>query len=333
MRYIAFLWMLFLVATVGCNTSGTSGTDTNTDTSSSAPNSERGTIAYSALTLKNPFFNVISDSIYDEAHKHGFDYVVDDAGDSVEKQSQQIETYIAQGHAAIIISPAHRESIGKAVKKANDAGIPVFTCDLQCVAEGCDIAAHVGTDNYGGGKLAGQAMVDAIGDTGGKVLILHFPQANSCILRVDGFKEVINAHNEKEGTAKIEIVAEPDGGGDTEKGSEAAAAALQTDTDLVGIFAINDPSALGAYRALEEAGKTDQVTIIGFDGQLSGKRAIKEGKIHADPIQFPDQIGREIMKRVVSYFDGEPYEKVTLIPTQLYTQKDAEQDPELQDSK
>ena len=58
---------------------------------------------------------------------------------------------------------------------------------------------------------------------------------------------------------------------------------------ISGIFAINDPSALGAYSVLAREGKADQVKIVGFDGQPEGKQAIKEGKIYADPIQYPDE--------------------------------------------
>jgi ribose transport system substrate-binding protein len=53
---------------------------------------------------------------------------------------------------------------------------------------------------------------------------------------------------------------------------------LQAFPDIVGIFAINDPSALGARGALEKAGKADKVVIIGFDGQPEGKQAIKEAR-------------------------------------------------------
>ena len=73
-----------------------------------------------------------------------------------------------------------------------------------------------------------------------------------------------------------------------DQGYKAAEDALQAHSDLAGIFAINDPSALGARAALEKAGKADQVKIIGFDGQPEGKQAIKEGKIYADPVQFPN---------------------------------------------
>lgn len=290
----------------------------------------KGTIGFSALTLKNPFFKIIADSLTEEATKQGFTVLVNDAERDVNTQAKHIDNYIAQKVAAIVINPADRTAIGPAVKKANAAGIPVFTCDLECTADGAEITGHVGTDNYQGGKLAGEAMVNALGDAGGKVLVLHFKQANSCVLRVQGFKEVIDAHNEGRTSGTIDIVAELEGGGLQDEGFRATADALQAHPDLAGIFAINDPSALGAWTALKQADKQDQIKVIGFDGQREGKQAIKEGKILADPIQFPDQMGIVTAQNIVKYLDGEEFEEVQLIPAKLYTQKDAEADPELE---
>ena len=104
---------------------------------------------------------------------------------------------------------------------------------------------------------------------------------------------------------------------------------LQSHPDLNGIFAINDPSALGAVAALEKAGRLSQVKIVGFDGMPEGKHAIKAGKIYADPIQFPDRIGRTAVQNVVKYLAGDDVPPETLIPTQLYKQGDAEKDPSL----
>ena len=56
-------------------------------------------------------------------------------------------------------------------------------------------------------------MIEALDGMGGKVLVVHFPQANSCQLRVEGFKEVIQIHNQRNETEKIVVVAELDGGG------------------------------------------------------------------------------------------------------------------------
>ena len=297
--------------------------------SSAEPGESKGTIAFSALTLKNPFFKIIADSLTAAAEEQGYTVIVNDAERDVNTQSKHIDNYIAQGVSAIVINPADRVAIGPAVKKANEAGIPVFTCDLQCVAEGAEIAGHVGTDNFQGGKLAGEAMVEALGAAGGKVLILHFKQANSCVLRVDGFKQVINEHNKTTADGKIEIVSELDGGGLRDEGFRAASDALQANSDLAGIFAINDPSALGAWTALKQAKRDDQVTIVGFDGQLEGRQAIKDGKIYADPIQFPDQMGKQTMDKLAKYLNGETYEKVELLPTKLYKQADAIDDIEL----
>ena len=219
--------------------------------------------------------------------------------------------------------------MGPAIQKANKAGIPIFTCDLQCVAEGVKITGHIGTDNFQGGQLAGKAMIELLGETGGKVLILHFKQANSCVLRVDGFMKEINAHNEGRTEGRIEIAAELDGGGAKDQGFKSASAALQAHPDLAAIFAINDPSALGAYTALEQAKKVGQVKIIGFDGELAGKQAIKDGKFFADPIQFPVKMGQTSVQNIIKYLNGEEFEEMVLIPTYLYRKADADKDPEL----
>ena len=111
--------------------------------------------------------------------------------------------------------------------------------------------------------------------------------------------------------------------GNKEKGYSSTEDALQAHPELVGIFAINDPAALGARAALERAGKADKIKIIGFDGQPEGKKAIREGKIYADPIQHPDEIARKTADAIQRYFRGELPEKEILIPTNLYRKADA----------
>ena len=292
--------------------------------------SVKGTIGVSVLTLGNPFFSVIAENVRSEAAKHGYDVIVVDGDRDVQKQANQIDDFLTKGVSAIILNPCDRISIGTAVKKANDAGVPVFTCDLKCVAEGAKVESHVGSDNLQGGKLAGEAMIEALGEQGGKVLIVHFPQANSCQLRVQGFEEVIGAYNQGLAAGKIEVVAQLDGGGVRDEGYKVTEDTLQAHPDLAGIFAINDPSALGARAALEKAGKQDQVKIVAFDGQPEGKQAIKEGKIFADPVQFPDKIGRKTVALIMAYFNGEEIPAEVLIPTSLYRQEDGLKDPSLQ---
>ncbi|MBP86382.1 MAG: sugar ABC transporter substrate-binding protein [Planctomycetaceae bacterium] len=341
-RHASWILCGLVVAAIGCtaksgidvSASASSGsTDTTeapTDNGTDTVDSSAKTIGFSAMDLANPFFQLIADTLTEHAKEQGFEVMVEDSSSDPKKQSEHIDSFITKQVTAIVLNPCDRYSTGPAIKRANEAGIPVFTCDLQCEAEGAKIAAHVGTDNFGGGKLAGDAMIEALGESGGKVFVLHFPQANSCVLRVDGFKEVIEAHNNDREEGKIEIVGEQDGGGNQNAGFAAASAAIQSYPDLAGIFAINDPSGLGAYTALEQAQKIDQVTIVAFDGQKDGKQAIKDGKIYADPIQFPRKMASMTMDNIMKNLSGEEYVAVTLIPTELYRKADAEKDPELQ---
>ena len=95
---------------------------------------KRGTIGVSVLTLTNPFFKVIADSISAEAAKHGYD-VISVSGDfDVAKQQNQVKDFIVKKVAAIVLCPCDSKSIGPVIQEANSAGIPVFTCDIKCLA-------------------------------------------------------------------------------------------------------------------------------------------------------------------------------------------------------
>jgi ribose transport system substrate-binding protein len=312
-----------LVSGAGCtreagspSAAGTSGTGTPAAES-------RGVIGVSVLTLKNPHFKVIGDHIRSEGAKYGYETIVVSADEDVAKQSNQVKDFIVRGVAAIVLSPCESKSIVPVIQEANRAGIPVFTVDIPCLEEGVEIACQIATDNLQGGREAGYAMIEALGEAGGKVAILHYKQAESCRLRVQGFREVIEQH-QASGSSPIEIVTELEAGGAKDHGYRAAEDALQAHPDLAGIFAINDPSALGARAALEKAGKADQIKIVGFDGQPEGIEAIREGKIYADPIQFPDQMGIEVVNCIVKHYQGEDLPSEILIPTSLIRQADVQ---------
>ena len=307
------------------------------DTSSGGPPAgatsgmSAGTIGVSLLTLDNPFFKLIGDTIAAKAREKTLYAQVVSADKDVAKQGNQVKDFIVRKVAAIVLSPCDSKAIGPIIAEANAAGIPVFTVDIPYRGSDAKVVTQIATDNFGGGKEAAAAMIEALGAGGGKVAILHFKQAESCLLRVGGFRESIDAHNAAlpAGHAAIEIVAELEAGGARDSGYKAAEDALQAHGDLRGIFAINDPSALGAVGALEKAGKTAQVVVVGFDGQPEGKEAIRDGKIYADPIQFPVKMGEQIVDAIVRHSKGEELPPEMLIPTSLYRKADAVNDPDL----
>ncbi|MGD8240556.1 MAG: substrate-binding domain-containing protein [Armatimonadota bacterium] len=319
-NYLRALAVLALLTAVGAGCDRRAAQQPVIHVDPEAPQ-DAGAIGLSVLTMNNPFFKVIADSMAAEAAKHGYTVTAVSGDFDVAKQQNQVKDFIVKQVSAIVLCPCDSMAIAPAIKEANEAGIPVFTADIACLDPAVEVIAHIATDNLQGGRLAAEAIVEAL-DGRGKVAILDHPEVESVILRTKGFEERLAELNQ-DAEVDVEIVTKLPGDGAKEKSFRAAQDLIQAHPELDGIFAINDPSALGARAALENAGRADQIKIVGFDGQPEGKQAIKDGKIYADPIQFPDRIGEETVRTIVAYMNGDEVEKEVLIPTSLYRQSDA----------
>lgn len=312
---------LLLTGLIGCDNNATPAAGGASNASGSDVK-KKGSIGVSLLVLSNPFFKEMGDAITAEAAKQGYDVVVQSADQDPAKQRDQVKNFIVAKAAAIILTPADSMAVGTAIKEANDAGIPVFTCDIASTAEGAKVVAHVATDNYGGGVQAAAAIAEALGGNGSVAIIDH-PEVESVIQRTKGFETEIAK------TPGIKVVAKLAAGGQRERAFKVTQDILQSNPDVSAIFAINDPSALGAVAALEAAGKLANVKVVGFDGQPEAKQAVKDGKLLADAMQSPADIGAKTVQAFVSYTAGDKVEPNLLIPTSLYKKADADKDPSL----
>ncbi len=327
MKNVGYLFatMLLCVTLLGCQKSGQPSGQSAAPSQAEA--GAKRVIGLSVLTLTNPFFKEIADALSDEASKNGYEVLVVSGELDVAKQQNQVKDFIVKKVAAIVLTPCDSKSIGPVIQEANAAGIPVFTADIACIAPEAKVVSHIATDNFAGGKQAAEALFEAVGGQG-KVAVLDHPEVESAMLRTKGFQEKLAELNKLQ-NKNVEVVAVLPGLGARDKGFKVTQDLLQSHADLAGIFAVNDPSALGAVAALENAGKSGQIKVVGFDGQPEGKKAIRDGKIYADPIQFPDRIGRQTLQTILKYFQGEQVEKQLLIPTALYRKADAEKDASL----
>lgn len=282
----------------------------------------KGTIGMTCMDLNNPFFQLIASVMEEKAKAAGYKLVALDGEGKAEIQMTQITDFIAQDYDAIFLNPADSKLMGEAVRRAHEAGVPVFTFDVQMEDPGVQelVTFHIGSDNEQGGRLAGESMMKATGDQG-KVGIINKPDSNSCILRVKGFKDYLAENN-----SKLEIVSELNGQGKRTAGYTVATDMLQANSDLVGIFAINDPCALGAYEAVVKKERAGQVTIVAFDGSPDGKRGVHEKKLHDTPLQFPRQMAEGTVAAFLKHVQGEPFEKTKLIPCEHYYYEDAVKD-------
>lgn len=283
----------------------------------------KGKIGMTCLDLTNPFFKLIANEMAQEAAKYGYEVIALSGNQDPARQNNQLLDFAAQGYDAIFLNPVDSKSAGEGVKKAYAAGIPVFTFDIQVTDEEANkmVFSHIGSDNYQGGRLAGESMMKIIGDKG-QIAILSLPEVTSCILRVDGFRDYLRENN-----SGLQIVTELSAKGNREEGYNVATDILQAHPDIVGIFAINDPSALGAHAAVQKAGKTDQITIVGFDASPAGKQAVFENKLYDTPQQFPRKMALSTVQAFIDYLEGKSLKKNNFIPCEHYYYEDSVDDP------
>ena len=137
----ALLILAFLTSGCGRESSRDSG-DPNRSTSQG-----KGVIGVSVLTMTNPFFKVIGDAVAEEAGKQGYEVVVV-SGDNDVPAAEPGEGFPGQEGSGDRACPCDSKAIGPAIQEANAAGMPVFTADIACLAQGVKVVTHVATDNY-----------------------------------------------------------------------------------------------------------------------------------------------------------------------------------------
>ena len=180
--------------------------------------------------------------------------------------------------------------------------------------------SEIASDNEGGGKAAFDA-IKQLSPNGGKVLVISTdPGVSTVDARAKGFKDAVAADSTFTDLGVQYSHNEP------AEAAQLVTAALQKDPDIVGIFATNLFSAEGSATGLRQAGKQDQVKIVGFDAGPAQVKALKEGTVQALIAQQPATIGEDGVAQAVAALDGKPVEKKIQTGFTIITQQNVDTD-------
>jgi ribose transport system substrate-binding protein len=265
--------------------------------------------------LSNPFFVVMAQGAEQEAKKIGGDNVrvtTVSSGYDLNQQFNQLENFVAADTDVIILNAADSKGIRPAVDRARAAGSVVVAVDTGVEA---DVDATVTTNNLQAGEVSCQYIADRLKGQG-NVVIVNGPPVTSVIERVDGCLDVLSKY------PKIKILSQDQNAeGSRDGGLRVMSDLLTTFPDIDAVFAINDPSGVGADLAANQAKRKD-FFIVGVDGAPEAIEAIgTPGSIYAatatqDPrgmAQTAVQVGNKVRQ-------GQKLEsKDILIPVKLIT--------------
>lgn len=277
---------------------------------------EKLAIGISVSDLGNPYFIQIARGAESRAKELAGDdveVVVVSSAYDVERQIAQIDAFVERGMDMILLSAASYDGVEQAVLKAREAGVKVLAIDVN--AKGAD--ATVTTDNIQAGEIACDYLAKEIGEKG-NVAIINGPQVSSIKERVLGCKNTLANYPD------VHLLSsDKNGGGSREGGLESMTYLLTAFDKIDGVFAINDPSALGAEDAARQAGREDFI-IVAVDGAPVAEEQLKSSTslLRATAAQFPNYISAKAVEIGYRLMQGEVLEdSLFLIPTELITRE------------
>ncbi|MDU4025200.1 MAG: D-ribose ABC transporter substrate-binding protein [Anaerococcus sp.] len=312
MKTIRKYLSIVLVALFAFTACSLEGEDNNTSTENKTESKETADkktdgnmkIGVSLSTLNNPFFVSIREGI-EEGAGDDAETVISDAQNDSSTQSNQVEDLITQGVDLIIINPVDSTAIASSVEKANEANIPVI-----CVDRGTDsgeIVSFIASNNVEGGKLAGEYILEKVGENAEVVQLEGIPGASSTRERGEGFKEATDG--------KINLVASQTANFDRAEGLTVMENLLQAHPDVKAVFCQNDEMALGASEAIKTSGK--DIVVVGFDGNEDAISAVEDGSLSATVAQKPKEMGKLAIETAIKYLKGETVDEQVDSPLEL----------------
>jgi ribose transport system substrate-binding protein len=248
-------------------------------------------IALVMKSLANEFFGTMAEGAkqHQATHADAYELIVNGIKNETDlaEQVALVEQMIARQVNALVIAPADSKALVTVLKRAKEAGVLVVNIDNKLDAEALKEAAlsvpFVGPDNRAGARKVGEALVERL-KGGDKVAIIEgVPTAFNGQQRRLGFEDAMKA-------AGMNVVSVQSGYWEMDKANNVAAAMLSEHPDLKAILCGNDNMALGAVAAIQAAGKTGQVLVVGFDNIAAIRPMLQDGRVVATADQHADKL-------------------------------------------
>ena len=236
-----------------------------------------------------------------------------DANIDISKQLDQIDNFIAQKVNTIVIVPVDYQGIVPGIEKANEAGIPVISLNIQSAG---GKSTFVGSKNYDAGRLQGEFMKDKL-PKNAKVLYLQgIPGMYHTTERLQGFTDACLSKR-----PDVKLLSSLSGNYSRAEGMKVAEDWIQSFPQFDAIIAANDQMALGALQALKTSGRLKGVMISGIDGTADALAAIEAGEMSQTIFQNAKGQAETAFQVVQGMMKGEAPPAEKLVPFESITKE------------
>lgn len=341
-----------MVATTAATVALLAGCTTSTPEGSDKDDTQKVSVGFSLKTQDAPYFVALGEAIKRYGEDKGWDITVLDAGNDVQQEASNLETFVSQKKDIIFIDPVEPEAALPSIALAAEAEIPVIAVD-NAAAEGAKIVTNVYANNPENARLVGEAYAEANSEaieavilSGSKVDLGSYQRRVGLLAGIIEYRTQMPAEkalSEAEALeqtlkdsgsasypdAQLKLVAQGFGDWSEEGGLQAMEDLITANPNITTVFGENDDMLFGAMTALENAGKSDVDVVAAADGAAKALTLIAAGEYFATGLNSPDLIAETAVEIAAQILSGEKtaddFEFVTLTDPVAITKKNVDQ--------
>jgi ABC-type sugar transport system substrate-binding protein len=281
------------------------------------------TIGVTMSSFDDNFLTVLRNGMSDYAGGlEGVELQIEDAGDDVGKQLNQIENFVAAGVDAIIVNAVDTSATQAITEKAEAAGIPLVYVNRQPINVDTlpDNQAFVASNEIDSGTLQAKEVCRLLkeqGVTEAKLLVMQGELSNqAAVIRTQDVHDVIATPE----CSFMEVVEEQTGNWQRQEGADLMTNWITAGIEYDAVVANNDEMAVGAIQALKAAGvPMDQVVVAGVDATQDALTAMQSGDLDVTVFQDAAGQGSGALDAALALANGDPVEQKVYIPFKLVT--------------
>lgn len=249
------------------------------------------------------FFSSVISGIEDVAYEAGYNVIICQSNEMADREKANVKTLLASQVDGILVSVSKETNDFSHLKKIQENEVPLVFYDRIVPDFKAD---QVIIDDFDAAYRATKHLTDT-----GRKRIAHFAGPQNLLIgqqRKEGYKKALEDAGLNLGDS---LVYDAD---NFEKARLAVLKIIETGTEIDGIFAVNDLTAIGAMQTLQKRRIKipEEVAIVGFsDGRLSGITDPTLTSVDQHGYEMGTVVTRMLLKRILSKEDY-PAETIVL---------------------
>ena len=289
--------VLALAATIvtGCGSASTSSTSSAAATSHSGSAKKTLNIAFIPGITTDGFFVAMQHAA--EKAAPGLNIKLDYTGPttySYAAQTQVFDAVLAKHPDGIIFASTDGKAMEAPVRQADADHIPVMTVD-STVDDQSLIKSRVATSDEIGGKLAADEMGKLVGGSGAVAVVGYIPGITTTDARTKSFLGEMKAK-----FPNVKLVGTQYSNGSLTKAATIATGLVSSNSDLKGIFVVNDLNSAGVINGLKSINKIGTIKVVAYDAEPDEIKDLKSGYIQAMVVQKPSEEATISLQRMAA---------------------------------